>query len=373
VVYVPNASRAVGVTASLLSDQQRPEFVARLQKEYDSARRQHAGKHKRTRLLSLDRARANAFDPGWSDYTPPVPCQLGVQVVEPDLDTLCGYIDWTPFFMTWQLKGKFPAILQDETVGEEATRIYNDAKNIIAGAITDGSLKARDVFGLFPANRFGDDILVYTDETRSEVLQTLHNLRQQGEKRNGQRNYSLADFIAPEGTPDYIGGFAVTAGIGEDDLARHYEEQHDDYHAIMVKAVADRLAEAFAEYLHEQVRKLHWGYAKDENLGKEDLIREKYQGIRPAPGYPACPEHTEKRTLWQLLDAEANTEMKLTENCAIWPGASVAGLYFSHPESRYFAIGQIGEDQKEDYQERKGWDNTEAEKWLAPNLSGTAA
>jgi 5-methyltetrahydrofolate--homocysteine methyltransferase len=285
------------------------------------------------------------------------------------LSELVDYIDWTPFFLTWSLAGKYPRILDDEVVGEEAQRLYSDAKGLLQDLIENGELKAKGVVGIFPANRVEDDIEVYQDEKRIEVAYVCHHLRQQTHKDKGV-NGCLSDYIAPKSSDkaDYIGAFAVTAGIGEDELAKAYEEDHDDYNAIMVKAVADRLAEAFAEYLHEKVRKVIWGYMPDEDLSNEDLIREKYQGIRPAPGYAACPEHTEKQTIWDLLDAEKHTSMKLTESYAMWPGASVSGWYFSHPESRYFAVAQIQQDQLEDYAARKGWPLEEAEKWLAPNL-----
>jgi 5-methyltetrahydrofolate--homocysteine methyltransferase len=287
-----------------------------------------------------------------------------------DLNVLRDYIDWTPFFMTWQMKGKYPTIFADEAQGEHARQLYDDANKLIDQVIAEGSLKAAGVLGLFPANSVGDDIEIYADEQRNEVIHTLYNLRQQGQKRSGQFNYCISDFVAPKasGKADYVGGFAVTAGIGEDELAKHYQDQHDDYHAIMVKAIADRLAEAFAEYLHQQVRKVYWGYAADETLTNDELIREKYQGIRPAPGYPANPEHTEKATLWQMLNVEPNTGIKLTENFAMWPGAAVSGWYLSHPESKYFAVAQIQQDQADDYMTRKGWDKTTAERWLAPNL-----
>jgi 5-methyltetrahydrofolate--homocysteine methyltransferase len=286
------------------------------------------------------------------------------------LAELINYIDWTPFFLTWSLAGKYPRILDDEIVGEEARILFEDANNMLKMLIENQSLKAKGVVGLFPANRVQDDIEIYTDEDRTVVAHVSHHLRQQTLKERGV-NGCLSDFVAPKKSnkADYIGAFAVTAGIGEDELARVYEEAHDDYNAIMVKAVADRLAEAFAEYLHERVRRSIWGYAPQERLSNDDLIREKYQGIRPAPGYAACPEHTEKQTIWDLLDAEKHTGMKLTESYAMWPGASVSGWYFSHPESRYFAVAQIQQDQVHDYALRKRWSFDETSKWLAPNLS----
>nr|WP_269781421.1 methionine synthase [Photobacterium phosphoreum] len=371
VVYVSNASRAVGVCSALLSEQQKPAFVERLAAEYDVVREQHARKKPRTPPVSLDQARANAVVLDWVNYTPPAPKKAGVHTfTDFPVAKLRQYIDWTPFFMTWSLSGKYPTILRHEVVGVEATKLFADANQILDDIELTGMIKANGVCGLFPANNIGDDIEVYTDETRTEVLTVLHGLRQQTKKPKGP-NYCLSDYIAPKesGKADWIGAFAVTGGIGEYDIADQFKAQGDDYNAIMVQAVADRLAEAFAECMHQMVRKQIWGYAADEDLSNDDLIREKYQGIRPAPGYAACPEHTEKGAIWQLLDAEANTGMVLTESYAMWPGAAVSGWYFSHPDARYFAVAQIQQDQLESYADRKGWDLTEAEKWLGPNLS----
>ncbi|ANS45092.1 Methionine synthase [Serratia inhibens PRI-2C] len=367
--YVQNASRTVGVVSALLSDTQRDDFVARTRKEYETVRIQHARKKPRTPPVSLQKARDNAMALDWESYQPPVPKQLGVHAVAADIETLRQYIDWTPFFMTWSLAGKYPRILEDEVVGEEAKRLFADANQMLDLLATNGSLNPRGVYGLFPANRVGDDIEVYRDENRDEVLVVSRHLRQQTEKTDFP-NYCLADFVAPKssGKADYFGAFAVTGGLEEDELAAAYDAQHDDYNKIMVKALSDRLAEAFAEYLHEQVRKLHWGFAADENLSNEELIRENYQGIRPAPGYPACPEHTEKAEIWRLLDVNRHTGMELTESFAMWPGAAVSGWYFSHPESKYFAVAQIQRDQVEDYAARKGMSISEVERWLAPNL-----
>ncbi|HAT2885027.1 TPA: methionine synthase [Serratia marcescens] len=367
--YVQNASRTVGVVSALLSATQRDEFVARTRKEYETVRIQHARKKPRTPPVDLQKARANAMALDWADYQPPVPRQLGVFPVAAGIETLCHYIDWTPFFMTWSLAGKYPRILEDEVVGEEAKRLFHDANQMLDRLAAERSLNPRGVYGLFPANRVGDDVEVYRDERRDEVLAVSRHLRQQTEKTDFP-NYCLADFVAPKssGKADYFGAFAVTGGLEEDALAAAYDAQHDDYNKIMVKALADRLAEAFAEYLHEQVRKLHWGYAADESLSNEELIRENYQGIRPAPGYPACPEHTEKAIIWQLLDVNRHTGMELTESFAMWPGAAVSGWYFSHPESKYFAVAQIQRDQVEDYAARKGMSVSEVERWLAPNL-----
>ncbi|OBU28548.1 methionine synthase [Photobacterium kishitanii] len=370
VVYVSNASRAVGVCSALLSEQQKPAFVERLTAEYDVVREQHARKKPRTAPITLDQARANAVALDWVNYTPPAPKQAGVHTfTDFPIAELRKYIDWTPFFMTWSLSGKYPTILRHEVVGVEATKLFEDANKILDDIERTGMIKANGVCGLFPANNIGDDVEVYTDETRTEVLTVLHGLRQQTKKPKGP-NYCLSDYIAPKesGKADWIGAFAVTGGIGEYEIAAQFKAQGDDYNAIMIQAVADRLAEAFAECMHQIVRKQIWGYAADEDLANDDLIREKYQGIRPAPGYAACPEHTEKGAIWQLLDAETNTGMVLTESYAMWPGAAVSGWYFSHPDARYFAVAQIQHDQLASYADRKGWNMIEAEKWLGPNL-----
>nr|WP_246859832.1 methionine synthase [Vibrio crassostreae] len=371
VVYVNNASRAVGVCTSLLSDELKPAFVEKLDIDYDRVRDQHNRKKPRTKPVTLERARANKVAIDWDAYTPPAPAKPGVHIFNDfDVATLRQYIDWTPFFMTWSLVGKYPAILKHEEVGEEAKRLFKDANDLLDRVEKEKLLEARGMCAMFPANSVGDDIEVYTDESRTEVLKVLHNLRQQTEKPKGF-NYCLSDYIAPKesGKADWIGGFAVTGGIGERELADEYKAKGDDYNAIMIQAVADRLAEAFAEYLHKEVRKDIWGYSPDEDLSNDDLIREKYQGIRPAPGYPACPEHTEKGTLWELMDVEKAIDMSLTSSYAMWPGASVSGMYFSHPDARYFAIAQIQQDQVDSYADRKGWDMLEAEKWLGPNIN----
>jgi 5-methyltetrahydrofolate--homocysteine methyltransferase len=368
-VYVQNASRTVGVVSSLLSATLKEDFVARTRKEYETVRIQHARKKPRTPPVSLQAARDNATSIDWESYTPPVPHRPGVSQVEASIETLRNYIDWTPFFMTWSLAGKYPRIMEDEVGGEEAQRLFADANAMLDRLSQQSLLKPRGVVGIFPANRVGDDIHLYSDERRDEILCVSHHLRQQTEKTDFA-NYCLADFVAPKssGKADYLGAFAVTGGLEEDALAEAYDRQHDDYNKIMVKALADRLAEAFAEYLHERVRKVIWGFAPNENLSNEELIRENYQGIRPAPGYPACPEHTEKAAIWRLLAVEEQTGMKLTESFAMWPGASVSGWYFSHPDSRYFAVAQIQRDQVEDYAARKGMSVMEVERWLAPNL-----
>ncbi|MEI2265797.1 methionine synthase [Erwinia sp. CGal63] len=368
-VYVQNASRTVGVVSALLSATQRDDFVVRTRKEYETVRIQHARKKPRTPPVSLEVARANALALDWEAYTPPVPHRLGISEVSANIATLRHYIDWTPFFMTWSLAGKYPRILQDEVVGEEAKRLFADANAMLDELSAKQALTPRGVAGIFPANRVGDDIHIYRDESRREILQVSHHLRQQTEKAEFA-NYCLADFIAPATShkADYLGAFAVTGGLEEDSLAQAFDMAHDDYNKIMVKALADRLAEAFAEYLHERVRKVIWGFSPTENLSNEELIRENYQGIRPAPGYPACPEHTEKATIWRLLEVEKHTGMKLTDSFAMWPGASVSGWYFSHPQSKYFAVAQLQRDQIEDYARRKGMTVSEVERWLAPNL-----
>lgn len=372
VVYVSNASRSVGVCGALLSDELRPAFVERLNLDYERTREQYARKTPRRRPITLEQARENKVAIDWGHYSPPVPALPGIHVFDnPSIAMLRNYIDWTPFFMTWSLSGKYPSILKHNELGEEATRLFNDANAMLDRIEQEGGMKARGICGLFPANSVGDDIEVYTDDTRTTVRKTLHHLRQQTEKTKGP-NYCLADYIAPKvsGKLDWIGMFAVTGGVGERELADQYKAQGDDYHAIMIQAVADRLAEAFAEYLHQEVRTKLWGYAPDERLSNEALIRENYQGIRPAPGYASCPEHTEKQAIWELMKVEQEIGMVLTTSYAMWPGASVSGWYFSHPESRYFAVAQIQQDQLEDYAGRKGWSVEEAKKWLTPNLTG---
>ncbi len=368
VVYVNNASRAVGVVSNLLSKDHKAEFLAKTTAEYDKVREQQARKKPRSKPVTIQRARDNAAKLDWDNYTPPVPKKLGVtEFKNVSIATLRKYIDWTPYFMTWSIAGKYPRIMTDEVVGEQAQSLFKDANDMLDDLEKSGTLQPLGVIGLFPANRVGDDIEIYTDETRKELLTTSCHLRQQTEKTDFA-NYCLADYIAPKGTPDYFGAFAVTGGLEEDDLANAFDAQQDDYNKIMIKAVADRLAEAFAEYLHEQVRKEYWGYAPDENLGNDELIRENYQGIRPAPGYPACPEHTEKKKIWQLLDTEKRIGMQLTSSYAMWPGAAVSGWYFSHPQAKYYAVAAVQKDQVEDYAKRTSMTLAEAERWLSPNL-----
>ncbi len=373
VVYVKDASRAVGVCTQLLSKDMRDAYAAEIRADYDKTRERHLKNKSETSRIPLAEARANKFKIDWAAYTPPAPKQPGVHVLRAyDLARLADVIDWTPFFASWELHGKFPKILQDAVVGAEATKLYADARAMLTKMIAENWVEARAVFGLFPANAVNDDdIAIYADETRERILMTWHNLRQQMKKPEGRANLCLADFVAPResGVKDYVGAFVVTAGIGEDERARAFEAAHDDYSAILFKALCDRLAEAFAEHLHLRVRREYWGYASEESLTNEDLIAEKYQGIRPAPGYPACPEHSEKAGLFEILDATAQIGVKLTENYAMWPGAAVSGFYLSHPDSQYFAVAKIERDQVEDYARRKGWDVKTAERWLAPNLA----
>ncbi|HQT29671.1 MAG TPA: methionine synthase [Thiobacillus sp.] len=372
VIYVKDASRAVGVCTQLLSNDLRDAFVAEVKADYAVTRERHLKHKSDTVRLSLNEARMHKLAIDWSAYTPPVPKQTGVQVLKAyDLQKLVDVIDWTPFFASWELHGKYPKILDDEVVGVEATKLYNDAKAMLAKMTAENWIEARAVFGLFPANAVNeDDIAVYADESRSETLMTWHNLRQQMKKPEGRANLCLADFVAPKtsGLKDYLGAFVVTAGIGEDERAKAFEAAHDDYSAILFKSLCDRLAEAFAEHLHLRVRREFWGYASEEALANDELIGEKYQGIRPAPGYPACPEHSEKAALFEVLDATANIGVALTENYAMWPGAAVSGFYLSHPDSQYFAVAKLEKDQVADYARRKGWDMATAERWLAPNL-----
>ncbi len=372
VVWVKDASRAVPVVAALLSDAQRGPFMAEVRVSQANARERHENRAT-VDLLTLEEARRNRFQADWAGYMPPVPSFLGVREFDAyDLAEIATRIDWTPFFQAWELHGKYPDILNDPVVGEQARELFDNARPMLDRIIRERLFTARAVLGLFAANSVDhDDIALYTGEDRETVIATLHHLRQQNRKPNANPNRALSDFIAPQetGIPDYIGAFAVTTGHGVDELAAHYESQHDDYHAIMAKALADRLAEAFAERLHERVRKEFWGYAPDENLTNEELIAEKYRGIRPAPGYAACPEHTEKGTLWRLLEPDRRIGLTLTESYAMYPTAAVSGWYFAHPESDYFVVGKIGRDQVEDYARRKGMTRSEAERWLAPNLA----
>lgn len=371
VVHVTNASRSVGVASALLSKERREAFVAETRSEYDAVRTRHKARQGEQRRVAIEAARANPEPVVWEGYQAPVPKKLGVQVFDDiPLESLVDYIDWTPFFQSWELAGRFPRILEDEIVGEQATKLFADAQAMLKDIVEHKRLSARAVIGLVPANAVGDDIELYTDESRTQLLTRVHHLRQQTQKIDGKYNHCLSDYIAPKasGIADYCGAFAVTAGIGVDEMVAEFEKDHDDYNSIMVKALADRLAEALAEKMHADVRREHWGYAADEGLDNEALIREEYQGIRPAPGYPACPDHTEKGLLWDLLDVENNIGMVLTESYAMLPTAAVSGWYFSHPQAKYFGVAKISEDQVEDYAKRKGMSMSETERWLSPNL-----
>jgi 5-methyltetrahydrofolate--homocysteine methyltransferase len=402
VVYVVDASRAVGVASNLLGAN-RERYAAEIREEYRALAEQRAANRREGKRVPLEQARQNRLKlhfgfaashtpplapggegatentcqagcctPPIPGYLPPKPSFLGTRVFEDyPLEELRDRIDWTPFFQAWELAGRFPAILDDEVVGSEARKLYTDATAMLDRIISEKWLKAAAVIGFWPANSVGfDDIELYTDDSRQQVRTTLHHLRQQMERPAGKPNLCLSDFIAPKetGVPDYLGAFAVTAGIGIDAKLAEFEAQHDDYQSIMLKALADRLAEAFAERMHEHVRKEFWGYAPNENYSNEELIKEAYRGIRPAPGYPACPDHTEKATMWELLQPDERIGLKLTESYAMYPTAAVSGWYFSHPQAQYFGVGKIGRDQVEDYARRKGWTLAEAERWLAPVL-----
>jgi 5-methyltetrahydrofolate--homocysteine methyltransferase len=375
-VHVLDASRAVGVVSKLLDAGRRDEFLKETRTEYEQVRQRRAQRTARTELLAISEARARGFDGGWAGYEPPTPSRPGVRIVDDiSVEELRPYIDWTPFFQAWELHGKYPAILEDDTVGEHARSLLADAEEMLDRMVREGAVTPRAVVGLLPANADGDDIRVYdtppsnSGASAPATIATIHTLRQQFAKGE-RKNLALSDFIAPHdsGRSDWIGAFAVTAGRAAEEMAARLEAEHDDYAAIMVKALADRLAEALAELMHLRVRADFWGYADDESLDNRALISENYRGIRPAPGYPACPDHTEKQTLFELLDVEANIGISLTESYAMTPGASVSGWYFSHPEARYFGIGRLGADQIADYAQRKGWSVQEAERWLAPNL-----
>ena len=369
IVYVTDASRGVGVASNLLSAELKDEFVKSISEEYEEVRERHKGREAKTKQHSLEEARRNKFN--WGNYEPVKPSFLGIKVIDHfPLDTLVWYIDWSPFFQTWEMAGSYPKILDDKVIGVEARKLFDDAQDMLKKIINEEWLSARAVVGFFPANSDGDDVVVYTDEARAQKKETLHHLRQQNVKAPGRPNYCLSDFIAPadSGKADYIGAFAVTTGIGIEQKLQEFERDHDDYSAIMLKALADRLAEAFAEYMHQVVRKEYWGYAKDETHEAEQLINEAYQGIRPAPGYPACPDHTEKGKLFELLNVTEHTSIELTESYAMYPASAVSGWYFSHPESQYFNVGKIDKDQLQDYARRKGIAEEVAERWLAAHL-----
>jgi 5-methyltetrahydrofolate--homocysteine methyltransferase len=384
VVHVLDASRAVGVVGSLLNPALKTGFIESIRVEYDKVRAHH-GEQRAAPLLSLEQARTRRTPIEWKTEDIAAPEFTGIRVLSSEqrspatdraaetlsVKELVPFIDWSPFFHTWEMRGRYPAILENE----EAKKLFADAQTLLDQIARGGLLTARAVYGFFPANSAGDDVELYTDDTRATVLTTFHFLRQQMNKPADQYTHCLADYVAPKSgasgwrqLPDHLGAFAVSAGFGTEELCRKFEQDHDDYSSIMTKAIADRLAEAFAEYLHKRARE-HWGFGRSENLSNEDLIRERYRGIRPAAGYPACPDHTEKQTLWTLLDVERKTGIKLTESCAMWPGASVSGLYFAHPESKYFGVGKVGRDQVLDYHLRKQMDLQTVERWLAPYLN----
>jgi 5-methyltetrahydrofolate--homocysteine methyltransferase len=370
-VWVPDASRSVTVCSNLLAEDEvaRRKYLDELHAEYDKTRAQHAGK-KGPELITLAEARANAFKADWKASVPPAPAFVGIKHLKNyDLAEIAAHIDWAPFFQTWDLAGSYPKILDDAVVGSEARKVLADAKEMLKKIVEGRWLQANGVFAIYPANSIGDDIALYANEKRENPLMTWHGLRQQNKKPTGNPNLCMSDFVAPRdsGVKDYIGAFAVTTGLGVDKRVKAYEEKHDDYNAIMLKALADRMAEAFAELLHKRVRREMWAYAKDESLSNDDMIAEKYRGIRPAPGYPACPDHTEKAALFGLLSAPT-VGIELTESFAMMPASSVSGFYLAHPQTQYFAVGKIGRDQVEDYAKRKNMAVADVERWLAPNL-----
>ncbi|HSR17889.1 MAG TPA: vitamin B12 dependent-methionine synthase activation domain-containing protein, partial [Ignavibacteriaceae bacterium] len=374
-IHVLDASKSVPVVSNLLNEDKKlkENFERSVSKEYKKLREDHLRKKEDKNFLTLEEARNNKLKIEWEDYSPAVPKKPGIKILKNySLSKLRNYIDWTPFFLTWELKGKYPAIFENEKYGSEAKKLFDDANMLLDKIIAKNLLQADGIFGLFPANSVGDDIEVYTDENRKGILKIFHTLRSQTKKSDFLPNLALADFIAPKasGKKDYIGAFAVTAGIGIESLIKKFESDHDDYSSIMVKALADRFAEAFAEHLHELARKEYWGYSPEEKLANEDLVKEEYAGIRPAPGYPAQPDHTEKLIIFDLLEVESCLgSIELTENLAMYPAASVSGLYFSHPEAKYFNVGKIGKDQVLDYHKRKGMSLEETERWLRPILN----
>ncbi|MEO7065640.1 MAG: methionine synthase [Rhodanobacter sp.] len=370
-VWVKDASRAVGVAQSLVSKDLVTAFLAKIRDEYADVRERYRNRGPGKKLVTLEHARTRRFTCDWANYDPPQPKQPGVTVFDNyDLNTIRRYVDWTPFFQAWELAGHYPAILTDDIVGPQATELFNDAQAMLDKIIAEKWLTARAVIGLWPAANVGDDVEVYSDESRAQPLAMLRSLRQQADKPPERPNLCLADFIAPKvfNKPDWIGGFAVTAGLGIEEHLAKFQADFDDYSSIILKALADRLAEAFAEHMHERVRKEFWGFVADESLSNNELIAEKYRGIRPAPGYPACPEHTEKATLFELLDVTKNTGIELTEGFSMYPAAAVSGWYYSHPDSQYFVVGRLSKEQIQDYAKRKGWTLAEAERWLGSNL-----
>jgi 5-methyltetrahydrofolate--homocysteine methyltransferase len=370
--YVLDASRAVGVVSGLLSPTERDRLMAETKAEYVKVREAFARGQDRRARATLAEARKNAFAPDWAAYQPPKPTFVGTRTYHAyDLAELGRHIDWSPFFASWELVGRYPLILEDEAQGAAARQLFEDAQAMLKKIIAEKWFAPRGVIGFWPANAVGDDVRLFTDEARSQELATFFTLRQQLTKRDGKANVALSDFVAPtdSGKPDYIGGFIVTAGIEEVAIAERFERANDDYSSIMVKALADRFAEAFAERMHEKVRREYWAYAPDENLAPNELIGEPYRGIRPAPGYPAQPDHTEKATLFRLLDGEGNAGVSLTESYAMWPGSSVSGIYLAHPESYYFGVAKVERDQVEDYARRKAMPLAEVERWLGPILN----
>jgi 5-methyltetrahydrofolate--homocysteine methyltransferase len=366
-VWVKDASRAVGVAQSLISMELREPFVAANEADYAEIRERHRNRGDGKRLVSLEKARGQRFDGGWEAYAPPAPLRPGLHVFDDyPLAELVEFIDWTPFFNTWELAGRYPDILDDAIVGPQARELYRDARAMLERMIAERWVSAKAVFGLWPANAVGDDVVVNAEGGPT----TLHFLRQQADKPVDRPDFCLADFIAPQGSgrQDWIGAFAVTAGLGIEPHVARFEAAHDDYNAILLKALADRLAEALAERLHQRVRREYWGYAAEESLDNDALIAERYRGIRPAPGYPACPDHSEKATLFRLLDAPRHAGMELTESFAMYPAAAVSGYYFSHPRSQYFVVGRVSKEQAEDYARRKGVSTAQVERWLASNL-----
>jgi len=375
VIHVLDASRSVPVVSNLLNENKKESenYFQSFKNEYAQLRDDYSKRKSEKNYISIEKARENRLKIDWKKTQIKKPNKLGITILNNfNLETLRSYIDWTPFFMTWELKGKYPSIFEDKNVGTEAKKLFDDANKLLDKIISEKLLTANGVVGLFPANTIGfDDIEIYSDETRKGVKRVIHTIRQQIQKSQSEPNIALADFIAPKETEveDYIGMFAVTAGVGIEKIVAQFEKDHDDYNSIMTKALADRLAEAFAEHLHKLVRKEYWGYATDENLSNEDLVKEKYAGIRPAPGYPAQPDHTEKPIIFSLLDVEKNVGIKLTESMAMYPAASVSGLYFSYRETKYFSVGKIEKDQVLDYHKRKGMSVEEIEKWLSPILN----
>ena len=370
VVHVNDASRAVTVAGNLINKNTNQDYFKSLRSEYDELREGYLNRSRDKNFLNIEEARKNKLQLDWENFNPIKPNFIGARTIEMKLEELVDFIDWTPFFRTWDLHGKYPNILTDEVVGEQAVILFNDAQKMLKQLLEENWLEAKGIYGIFPANQINDDDIELTDEN-GKYLQTFLTLRQQSAKTKGAPNIALSDFIAPKdsGITDYMGAFCVTTGFGVDEKASEFERNLDDYNSIMVKALGDRFAEAFAEYLHKKIRKEIWGYASDEVLNNEDLIKEEYKGIRPAPGYPACPDHLEKPTIWKLLKVEQEIGVTLTESMAMWPASSVSGYYFGNPESKYFGLGKIKKDQVESYAKRRSVSYDYAEKWLNPNIA----